>query len=179
MSRGRRDTLRSLTSLLVFGSMTMRLLVFSLLTNTSPVSLANPAAGMPATGRPTTSAAIQSGADNGLRAGTGDPLLLAKTIAPSVRLIQAAGQAACPLAWRCLQCNLAANREAVGDGRSLRRRNYGARPVIGQRGKDLWPDQGRQRRQLFGPARRIHRAARPQRGGQIDAVPAALRPVRP
>src|SRR5215470_1675473 len=43
MSRGRRDVLRSLTTLLVLGSMTMRLLVFSLLTNTSPVSLADAA----------------------------------------------------------------------------------------------------------------------------------------
>src|ERR1700734_544959 len=40
MSRGRRDTLRSLTILLVFGSMMMMLLVFSLLTKIRPVSLA-------------------------------------------------------------------------------------------------------------------------------------------
>src|SRR6266478_4009783 len=88
MSRGRREVLRSLTTLLVLGSMTMRLLVFSLLTNTSPVSLANPAED-----RPATHAAMQSGADNRRRMGTGDPLLLAKAIAPSVRLIQVAGQA--------------------------------------------------------------------------------------
>src|SRR5579859_2803547 len=94
MSRGRRDTLRSLTTLLVFGSIMMRLLVFSLLTKTSPVSLAKPAEDMPARGRPARSAATQSGADNGRGMGTGDPLLLAKTIGPSVRLIQAAGQAA-------------------------------------------------------------------------------------
>src|SRR5258708_6396795 len=91
MSRGRRDVLRSLTTLLVLGSMTMRLLVFSLLTNTSPVSLAIAAEDSAAT-----KAAMHSGADNRRRTVTGDPLLLAKAIAPSVRLIQAAGQAATP-----------------------------------------------------------------------------------
>src|SRR6185437_6071085 len=40
MSRGRRETLMSFTTLLVLGSMTMRLLVFSLLTKIRPVSLA-------------------------------------------------------------------------------------------------------------------------------------------
>ena len=40
--------------------------------------------------------AMQNGADNRRRVGTGGPLLLAKAIAPSVRLIQAAGQAARP-----------------------------------------------------------------------------------
>src|SRR5450631_3477676 len=100
MSRGRRDTLRYLTSLLVLGSIMMRLLVFSLLTNTSPASLADTADDSPAT-----HTATHSGADNRRRMGTGDPLLLAKPIAPSVRLIQAAGQAARPSAWRCLQCN--------------------------------------------------------------------------
>src|ERR1700722_5745410 len=93
MSRGRRDTLRSFTTLLVLGSMMMRLLVFSLLTKTSPVSLASAAEGRAAQDRPATHAAMQNGADNRRRVGTGDPLLLAKAIAPSVRLIQAAGEA--------------------------------------------------------------------------------------
>src|SRR5215467_13911744 len=93
MSRGRRDVLRSLTTLLVLGSITMMLLVFSLLTNTSPVSLANPVDGSAAA-----KMAIQSGADNRRRRGTGYPLLLAEAIGPSVRLIQAAGQAASPMA---------------------------------------------------------------------------------
>src|SRR5712691_5055813 len=88
MSRGRRDVLRSLTTLLVLGSMTIRLLVFSLLTNTRPVSLASPTEDSAAT-----HTAMQSGADNRRRMGTGDPLLLAKAIVPSVRLIQVAGQA--------------------------------------------------------------------------------------
>src|SRR5262249_57126667 len=88
MSRGRRDVRRSLTTLLVLGSMTMRLLVFSLLTNTRPVSLAHPAEDSEAA-----NTTMQSGADNRRRTGTGDPLLLAKTINPSVRLIQVAGQA--------------------------------------------------------------------------------------
>src|SRR5215468_10962825 len=109
MSRGRRDVLRSLTTLLVLGSMTMRLLVFSLLTNTSPVSLAHPAEdSAPA------NTTMQSCANNRRRVGTGDPLLLAKTIDPSVRLIKAAGQAVSPLACRCLQCNPAANWEVTG-----------------------------------------------------------------
>src|SRR5262245_35157928 len=88
MSRGRRDVRRSLTTLLVLGSMTMRLLVFSLLTKTRPVSLAHPAEDSVAA-----NTTMQSGADNRRRTGTGDPLLLAKTIDPSVRLIQVAGQA--------------------------------------------------------------------------------------
>src|SRR5467141_2477668 len=88
MSRGRRDVRRSLTTLLVLGSMTMRLLVFSLLTKTRPVSLAHPAEDNAAA-----NTTMQSGADNRRRMGTGDPLLLAKTIDPSVRLIQVAGQA--------------------------------------------------------------------------------------
>src|SRR5258708_13431099 len=88
MSRGRRDVLRSLTTLLVLGSMTMRLLVFSLLTKTRPVSLAHPAEDNAAA-----NTTMQSGADNRRRMGTGDPLLLAKTIDPSVRLIQVAEQA--------------------------------------------------------------------------------------
>src|SRR5260370_4390299 len=87
MSRGRRDVRRSLTTLLVLGSMTMRLLVFSLLTKTRPVSLAHPAEDNAAA-----NTTMQSGADNRRRMGTGDPLLLAKTIDPSVRLIQVAGQ---------------------------------------------------------------------------------------
>src|SRR5262245_38807619 len=87
MSRGRRDVLRSLTTLLVLGSMTMRLLVFSLLTKTRPVSLAHPAEHTAAA-----NTTMQIGADNRRRVGTGDPLLLAKTIGPSVRLIQVAGQ---------------------------------------------------------------------------------------
>src|SRR5215467_10817871 len=88
MSRGRRDVRRSMTTLLVLGSMTMRLLVFSLLTKTRPVSLAHPAEDNAAA-----NTTMQSGADNRRRMGTGDPLLLAKTIDPSVRLIQVAGQA--------------------------------------------------------------------------------------
>src|SRR5215470_15805231 len=88
MSRGRRDVLRSLTTLLVLGSITIILLVFSLLTNTSPVSLAN------AADDSTAKTAMQSGADNRRRMGTSFPLLLAKAIGPSVRLIQVAGQAA-------------------------------------------------------------------------------------
>src|SRR5258708_39702019 len=133
MSRGRREVLRSLTTLLVLGSITMRLLVFSLLTNTSPVSLANPAED-----RPATHAAMQSGADNRRRMGTGDPLLLAKAIAPSVRLIQAAGQASPPylppLAGRGGDAARNANPPRIGrvDGRSLPQRSYGARPVVGQ-----------------------------------------------
>src|ERR1700732_1963592 len=91
MSRGRRDVLRSLTTLLVLGSMTMRLLVFSLLTNTSPVSLADPAEGSTAA-----KTAMQSGADNRRKMCTSDPLLLAKAIAPSVRLTKAPGQAPPP-----------------------------------------------------------------------------------
>src|SRR5262245_60348845 len=93
MSRGRRDVLRSLTTLLVLGSMTTRLLVFSLLTNTRPVSLAHPAADNTAV-----NTTMQSCADNRRRVGTGYPLLLAKTIGPSVRLIQVAGQAPHPTA---------------------------------------------------------------------------------
>src|SRR5260370_27117546 len=88
MSRGRREVRRSLTTLLVLGSMTMRLLVFSLLTKTRPVSLAHPAEDNAAA-----NTTMQSGADNRRRMGTGDPLLLAKAIDPSVRLIQVAGQA--------------------------------------------------------------------------------------
>src|SRR3974377_488852 len=88
MSRGRRDVRRSLTTLLVLGSMTMRLLVFSLLTKTRPVSLAHPAEDNAAA-----KTTMQSGADNRRRMSTGDPLLLAETINPSVRLIQVAGQA--------------------------------------------------------------------------------------
>src|SRR5215470_14350975 len=88
MSRGRRDVLRSLTTLLVLGSITIRLLVFSLLTNTSPVSLAHPAEDNMAVKTTT-----QSGADNRRKMSTTYPLLLAKAIAPSVRLVQAAGQA--------------------------------------------------------------------------------------
>src|SRR5712671_51953 len=119
MSRGRRDVRRSLTTLLVLGSMTMRLLVFSLLTKTRPVSLAHPAEDNAAA-----NTTIQSGADNRRRMGTGDPLLLAKTIDPSVRLIQVAGQPSTPpplpprhagggvRVGACLQCNSAANREA-------------------------------------------------------------------
>src|SRR5215831_12187214 len=91
MSRGRRDVLRSLTTLLVLGSMTMRLLVFSLLTNTRPVSLAHPTEHSAAANM-----TIESVADNRHGMGTDDPLLLAKTINPSVRLIQAAGQAPHP-----------------------------------------------------------------------------------
>src|SRR5258706_4409968 len=129
MSRGRRDVRRSLTTLLVLGSMTMRLLVFSLLTKTRPVSLAHPAEDNAAA-----NTTMQSGADNRRRMGTGDPLLLAKTIDPSVRLIQVAGQAVnaptLPPRMRegtldhspaygegrvgaCLQCNSAANREVT------------------------------------------------------------------
>src|SRR5712671_778067 len=129
MSRGRRDVRRSLTTLLVLGSMTMRLLVFSLLTKTRPVSLAHPAEDNAAA-----NTTMQSGADNRRRMGTGDPLLLAKTIDPSVRLIQVAGQAvnapslpspaggkielpspACGAGrvGACLQCNSAANREVT------------------------------------------------------------------
>src|SRR5271170_4608517 len=48
MSRGRRDVRRSFTTLLVLGSMTMMLLVFSLLTKIRPVSLANAAGHGPA-----------------------------------------------------------------------------------------------------------------------------------
>src|SRR5215470_2031574 len=69
-------------------AMTMRLLVFSLLTKTRPVSLAHPAEDNAAA-----NTTMQSGADNRRRMSTGDPLLLAKTIDPSVRLIQVAGQA--------------------------------------------------------------------------------------
>src|SRR5215468_2642271 len=98
MSRGRRDVLRSLTTLLVLGSITMRLLVFSLLTNTSPVSLADAAEDNAAA-----KTAMQSGANNRRKMGTSYPLLLAKAIAPSVRLNQAAGQ-----------CKSAANREVTG-----------------------------------------------------------------
>src|SRR5258706_11986096 len=99
MSRGRRDVRRSLTTLLVLGSMTMRLLVFSLLTKTRPVSLAHPAEDNAAA-----NTTMQNGADNRRRMSTGDPLLLAKTIDPSVRLIQVGA---------CLQCNSAANREVT------------------------------------------------------------------
>src|SRR5215470_4700105 len=108
MSRGRREVLRSLTTLLVLGSMTMRLLVFSLLTNTSPVSLADAAESA------TAKSARQSSADNRRGVGTSNPLLLAKTIAPSVRLIQAAGQAASPRVRRSPQCKFAAHWEVTG-----------------------------------------------------------------
>src|SRR5215468_9533274 len=119
MSRGRRDVLRSFTTLLVLGSMTMMLLVFSLLTNTRPVSLAHPAADQKAA-----NTTMQNCAGNRRTVGTGDPLLLAKTINPSVRLIQVAGQAPPPYASpragesregaRRLQCNSAANWEVTG-----------------------------------------------------------------
>src|ERR1700677_2876839 len=108
MSRGRRETLRSLTTLKVLGSMMIRLLVFSLLTKTSPVSLAPAADDSPATDAPI-HAATQSGADNQRRMGTGDPLLLAKAVTPRVRLIQPAGQPASPSVRLCRQCNSAAN----------------------------------------------------------------------
>src|SRR5215468_6908806 len=101
MSRGRRDVRRSLTTLLVLGSITIRLLVFSLLTKTRPVSFAH-AARDSTTDSTTANATIAnaemlSGAGNGRGMGTGDPLscfakaVLAKAIDPSVRLIQAAG----------------------------------------------------------------------------------------
>src|SRR5215472_8595867 len=128
MSRGRRDVLRSLTTLLVLGSMTIMLLVFSLLTNTRPVSLAHPAADQTAA-----NTTMQSCAGNRRRVGTTDPLLLAKTIDPSVRLIQVAGQApppcACPRAGRVGRgravCNAIPPRTGrlPVDGRSLRRRS--------------------------------------------------------
>src|ERR1700730_2050738 len=72
MSRGRRETLRSLTTLLVLGSMTMRLLVFSLLTKMSPVSLADPP-----DGAAIRNAATKSGAVNSLGMSTTGSLSLA------------------------------------------------------------------------------------------------------
>src|ERR1700731_2894858 len=110
MSRGRRETLRSLTTLLVLGSMTMRLLVFSLLTKMSPVSLADPPEGAAARNAAASSRAASRAGDRSdvspdpceenaraTRAvrplmSTGGSLSLAETIAPSVRLIAAAGQ---------------------------------------------------------------------------------------
>src|SRR5215467_8892030 len=91
------------------------------------------------------------------------PLLLAKAIVPSVRLIQAAGQAPPPdlrarasrrhqaeltsgppalasqVAWRRVTCNAIPPRNGrlPADGRSLRRRNCGPSPAVGQRGKEL------------------------------------------
>src|SRR5215468_3157107 len=97
MSRGRRDVRRSLTTLLVLGSMTMRLLVFSLLTKMRPVSFAHPARDSAADSTTANAriakAEMLNGAGNRRGTGTGDPLLLAKPIATSVRLNQAAGQA--------------------------------------------------------------------------------------
>src|SRR5215470_13193967 len=77
MSRGRRDVRRSLTTLLVLGSITIRLLVFSLLTKTRPVSFAHPARGK--TDSTTANATIANaemlnGAGNRRGMGTGDPL---------------------------------------------------------------------------------------------------------
>src|SRR5262245_50749523 len=77
MSRGRREVRRSLTTLLVLGSITVRLLVFSLLTKTRPVSLAH-AARDSAADSTTTNATIAnaemlSGAGDRRGVGTGDP----------------------------------------------------------------------------------------------------------
>src|SRR6266446_5571232 len=161
MSRGRRDVRRSLTTLLVLGSMTMRLLVFSLLTKTRPVSLAHPAEDHAAA-----NTTMQSGADNRRRMGTGDPLLLAKTIDPSVRLIQVAGRTPAlrgeGVRWGHA-CNAIPPRTGrlPTDGRSLRRRNCEASPAVGQRREDLRADPGGGRRQPRRPSRRIHRPARP------------------
>src|SRR5580704_735841 len=54
MSRGRRDVRKSFTTLLVLGSMMMRLLVFSLLTKIRPVSLADAPEHGPASNAATT-----------------------------------------------------------------------------------------------------------------------------
>src|SRR5262249_33408171 len=103
MSRGRREVRRSLTTLLVLGSITIRLLVFSLLTKTRPVCFVHRARGSMADSTAANAthanAEMLSGAGNRRGTGTGDPLfwrakaVLAKAIDPSVRLNQAAGQA--------------------------------------------------------------------------------------
>src|SRR5260370_36421715 len=137
MSRGRRDVRRCLTTLLVLGSMTMRLLLFSLLTKTRPVSLAHPAEDNAAA-----NTTMQNGADNRRRMSTGDPLLLAKTIDPSVRLIQVAGQAvnaptlpspgarvSRPLLFRCRRGGRDARRPTGrGKGRGCLQCNFPAHP---------------------------------------------------
>src|SRR5215471_11128209 len=184
MSRGRRDVLRSLTTLLVLGSMTIMLLVFSLLTNTRPVSLAHPAVGNTAANTTMKSCAV-----NRRRVGTSDPLLLAKTIGPSVRLIQVTGQAPAPIlrrergkvGWERAGCNGIPPRRTgrlPADGRSFRRRDCGARPAVGQGRKDLRADPGSGWRQPRRASRRIHRPARSERRRQVDPFSASLRAFR-
>src|SRR5215471_5573715 len=112
--------------------MTMMLLVFSLLTNTRPVSLADPAEDSAATNTP-----IKSGADSRRRTGTDDSSFACegdcsqRTTYPSGRASATtlpgtpsrqhraeltSGQDAVPgsVAARCLQCNSAAQWEVTG-----------------------------------------------------------------